>query len=304
VTGGDFDNDGDIDYALGNQGLNSFFKASPAQPVQVQAGDFDNNGSYDAIFSTYLPAARHGLDKQLFPVADRDQLIKEMSVMKSRLPDNKTLATTDMDKLLTPEEQKWALKLQATELRSGWLENKGQLRFVWHAFPEKAQWAPVFGMQADDFDGDGNLDLALTGNDFSQSPFLGVCDAFNGLMLRGDGKGGFMDLQIARSGLFIPGNGKALAQLTVNGIPTLAASQQKGLLKFFSRKQFRGRAYTPAAGMVSAILPLPGGRQRRMEIGSGSSYLSQSVSTLWLPEGIGRIILVDNRNNRNEIPIR
>jgi hypothetical protein len=184
------------------------------------------------------------------------------------------------------------------------MENKGQLRFVWHAFPEKAQWAPVFAMQADDFDGDGNLDLALTGNEFGLSPFLGVSDALNGLMLRGDGHGGFTELPIARSGLFIPGDGKALAALTVNGVPTLAASQHKGLLKLFSRKFFRAHAYTPSPGIMGVLVPLTDGKQRRQEVYSGSSFLSQSVSTIWLPENCSRIYLIDNRNKRYEFSIR
>ena len=227
-----------------------------------------------------------------------------MSVMKSRLPDNNALASTTMDRLLTPDEQKAALVLQANQLRSGWMENKGQLRFVWHAFPEKAQWAPVFAMQADDFDGDGNLDLALTGNEFGLSPFLGVSDALNGLMLRGDGHGGFTELPIARSGLFIPGDGKALAALTVNGVPTLAASQHKGLLKLFSRKLFRAHAYSPSYGIMGVLVPLADGKQRRQEVYSGSSFLSQSASTIWLPENCSRIYLIDNRNKRYEFPIR
>ncbi len=304
ITGADFDNDGDIDYAMGNHGTNSFFKASAAEPVGVYAGDFDQNGSFDAIFSAYIPALRHGLQKQEFPVADRDMLIKEMSVMKSRLPDNNTLASSTIDKILTPEERKGALILQARQLRSGWFENKGQLRFEWHAFPEKAQWAPVFGMVADDFDGDGNPDLVLSGNEFGTAPLLGVSDALNGLVLKGDGKGGFIAMDIARSGIFIPGDGKALAALTVNGVPTLAASQHKGLLKFFSRKMFRPRAATVAPGIMSALLHLPDGRQRRQEFYRGSSFLSQSAPVIWMPENCTRVELIDQRNQRHAYPLR
>ena len=45
ITSGDYDNDGDIDYIIGNMGLNSFYKASEKYPVAVYAADFDNNGS-------------------------------------------------------------------------------------------------------------------------------------------------------------------------------------------------------------------------------------------------------------------
>ncbi len=46
IAAGDFDNDGDMDYIVGNLGQNSFYKASDQYPVRIIAKDFDNNGSY------------------------------------------------------------------------------------------------------------------------------------------------------------------------------------------------------------------------------------------------------------------
>src|SRR5690606_36666466 len=57
LAAGDFDNDGDMDYVVGNLGQNSFFKASTEHPVSVYAKDFDRNGSYDAIISLFLPVS-------------------------------------------------------------------------------------------------------------------------------------------------------------------------------------------------------------------------------------------------------
>ncbi|HEY1007170.1 MAG TPA: VCBS repeat-containing protein, partial [Sphingobacteriaceae bacterium] len=56
IAPGDFDNDGDIDYVAGNHGWNTFYRASEEYPVFVTARDFDQNGSYDAIPSLFLPA--------------------------------------------------------------------------------------------------------------------------------------------------------------------------------------------------------------------------------------------------------
>src|SRR6202008_3029554 len=39
IAAGDFDNDGDIDYIVGNQGQNSFYRASPQYPVSIYAKD-------------------------------------------------------------------------------------------------------------------------------------------------------------------------------------------------------------------------------------------------------------------------
>jgi hypothetical protein len=40
-----------------------------------------------------------------------------------------------------------------------------------------------------EYDGDGNDDLLLIGNDYSAEVINGRYDAFNGLMLKGNGKG-------------------------------------------------------------------------------------------------------------------
>ena len=55
IAAGDFDNDGDIDYVVGNAGFNTFYKASDKYPISVYAKDFNNDGSYDEITSVYLP---------------------------------------------------------------------------------------------------------------------------------------------------------------------------------------------------------------------------------------------------------
>ena len=68
-------------------------------------------------------------------------------------------------------------------------------------------------MLADDFDGDGNLDVLINGNDFGTEVSIGRYDALNGLLLKGNGDGGFTPLSIQQSGIFIPGNGRAVVKL-------------------------------------------------------------------------------------------
>ena len=67
INGGDFDNDGDIDYVAGNLGLNSIYQASQQQPVCVYAKDFDDNGSMDPILCRYIQGTE-------YPVHPRETL--------------------------------------------------------------------------------------------------------------------------------------------------------------------------------------------------------------------------------------
>jgi hypothetical protein len=97
-------------------------------------------------------------------------------------------------------------------------------------------------MVAADFDGDGNLDLLMNGNDYGTEVSVGRYDAFNGLFLKGDGKGNFESKSILQSGIFIPGNGKALVALrNAENHLLIAASQNKGPLKIIALKRsYRG----------------------------------------------------------------
>jgi len=295
ITGADLDNDGDMDYVLGNYGTNGFFKASNERPVGIYAGDFDQTGTLDAVFSNYIPTKMHGQQWQEYPANNREDMIKEMSYMKGRFTDHNQYAAATMEQLLTADERKQALILKAKNLSSCWIENKGKEGFVMHTLPAMAQWSPVYGICADDFDGDGNSDIILNGNEFSMSAHLGRHDALNGLLLSGDGKGGFQAKSILESGIFIPGNGKALLQITINGMPAIAASQNNGRLKFFKQKKIAGKLIQPKSNETAAILQLKNGKKRRVELSYGSSFLSQSARGLWINDAVATVTFLQNQ---------
>jgi hypothetical protein len=51
----DVDRDGDMDFILGNFGLNSRLQASPEKPMELFLNDFDNNGTPEALITCYWP---------------------------------------------------------------------------------------------------------------------------------------------------------------------------------------------------------------------------------------------------------
>src|SRR5205823_6175214 len=88
IAPGDYDNDGDIDYIVGNLGQNSYYRASPRYPAKIYTKDFDNNGAYDAIPSLYLPD-NEGVKKE-FPAQTRDDLVKQMIGMRAKFQNYKS----------------------------------------------------------------------------------------------------------------------------------------------------------------------------------------------------------------------
>jgi len=236
ITAADIDKDGDLDYIVGNYGQNGYLKPSSLYPIKAYAKDFDKNTSFDAVFSSFLPSVTNGPIKE-FPIAGRDELIREMSVLKERFPNYASYAKSEMQQIFSAENTQDALQLSVNNFNSSWIENKGNFNFVLHDLPRVAQFAPIYGIVAKDFDGDGNIDLALNGNEFAMSPMLGRYDALNGLILKGDGKGNFKDLPIKESGLFIPQSGKALATIMVNQQVGLLATQNRDFIKLFLLKK-------------------------------------------------------------------
>jgi hypothetical protein len=247
LTPGDFDNDGDIDYVAGNLGLNSFYRANPAQPAGVHAADFDNDGTFDAYPSVYLPVSQYDTTYRPFPVHGRDDAIKQMISIRARFQNYKSYAISPVDEMFSEEQLKKALILEANCLESSWVRNDGNGRFTLIPLPREAQFAPVKGIIADDFDNDGNPDVLINGNDWGADVSIGRYDALSGLLLKGDGLGGFSPLSIAESGIFIPGNGRSLAKLKGAGNEYLvAAAQNRGPLKIFMLSSPDRSAMMPA----------------------------------------------------------
>ena len=301
IVAGDFDNDGDIDYVVGNLGLNSFYKASEKFPAKIFAKDFDKNGSYDAFPALWLPTSHLDTAKKLYPVQVREDIIKQMIGTRAKFQNFKSFASATIDQLFSPDQFKGALELSANNFASIYLKNKGNGKFEMTPLPQAAQYSTLNGMEVDDFDGDGNLDVLINANDFGTEVTVGRYDAMNGLLLKGDGKGGFKPLTILESGIFIPGNGKALVKLSnKNGDYLIAASQNRGPLKLF---QLKGNAkLIPVfANETSAVIEYKNGIKRKQEFYFGSSFLSQSNRSILKDDKIKSITIKDSKGSSRVI---
>jgi hypothetical protein len=206
-----------------------------------------------------------------------------------------------MGDVLSPEQWNGALRLKATMLQSCYLRNEGGGKFTMIPLPVDAQFSMVNGMVADDFDGDGNLDLLINGNDYSTSVGIGQYDAFYGLLLKGDGNGNFKPLPMLESGVCIPGDGKALIRLRgTNNRYMIAASQRQGNLELFELKKKQGMVSISPDDRY-ALLSLKNGKIQRQELNQGSSFLSQSSSFLNIGDQVMSVRIANKKGAlRNE----
>ncbi|CAG5074650.1 hypothetical protein DYBT9623_05337 [Dyadobacter sp. CECT 9623] len=299
IVAGDFRHTGRMDYIVGNTGLNTLFQASEQFPVYITAKDFDNSGNYSAIPSLFLPD-QNGEPRE-FPMHGREDLIKQMNSVKKKFGSFKSFAGATMEDLLSAEQRKDAIRLKATMLQSCFLRNEGNGKFTLIPLPKQAQISVLNGMVVDDYDGDGNLDVAITGNDYGTDVSIGRYDALNGLVLLGDGNGNFNPQSILQSGLYIPGNGKALVKLrSSDGRYMMIASQNRDVLKAFELKHnVKNILLKPTD--ISARVKYKNGKMLKHEFTYGASFLSQSGRFLTIDKDVTNVAITDFRGQQRQV---
>ncbi|WP_083596489.1 VCBS repeat-containing protein [Cnuella takakiae] len=208
LAAADLDGDGDTDFVAGNMGANNRYRVSAERPFQIFTKDVDKNGTID-IIPAYFQKDKDGA-YQLFPAADRNQLADRFPAIKKKYLLHKDFASVTMNGLLTDYGREGWQELACNHMQTVWIENRGGGRFLEHALPVQAQFAPVNAILCFDADGDGKKDILLAGNEYEADAMIGRYDAGYGLLLQGNGKGAFTPMPYSRSGLALDGDVKDL----------------------------------------------------------------------------------------------
>src|SRR5216117_1861539 len=206
IVAGDFTGHGRVDFIVGNLGLNTRFQASTAEPVTMYVKDFGGSGVSKQILSVY----NHGIR---YPIAMRDELIRALPYLKPRYPRYEDYAGQTVTDIFSAAELAGATVKQAHTFATALVRNNGDGSFTLVPLPLEAQLAPVYGILAQDLDGDGKPDLLLAGNFDGVQPEIGRMSASYGLVLRGDGRGRFTPVPPAQSGFMVPGQARDIQRV-------------------------------------------------------------------------------------------
>jgi enediyne biosynthesis protein E4 len=204
----DLRGNGRQDLVLGNLGLNSYLRATTKEPARLYINDFSHSGggNLEQILTFY----KNGVS---YPVAGRDELVKKIPSLLSKYPSYKSFGASRVEDIFPAADLRQAQVREAYTFASAVALNNGDGTFTLQPLPTEAQFAPIYASLAGDFDGDGKTDLLVAGNFYGVTPMLGRYDASYGLMLRGDGKGGFTPVDMEQSNLVIDGEVRDIKSL-------------------------------------------------------------------------------------------
>ena len=205
IEAADLDNDGDMDFIIGNQGNNVPYKTSEENPMKMWINDYDNNGIIEQIVT-------RNFDGRDFPISMKKEITAQIVSLKKQNIKASEYAKRSVDELFSPEVIQNTIVKKTTISESIVAINEGNGKFTIIKLPSQAQLSCICGITCTDINNDGNIDLIMGGNNFEFKPQYSRIDANYGSVLLNDGNLGFTWQNYDDSGLFIKNEIKHLKQ--------------------------------------------------------------------------------------------
>lgn len=206
LAAGDVNGDGKQDLIIGNIGENFYLRPNKEAPVKLWVRDFDGNG----IMDQFLTRTINGKDMPVFlkrEITDQFPALKKGNLKHSDYAKKSIQDLFGEDVVAKAQIHRFDYASSIIAL------NKGNGTFTVQPLPVRAQLSSVNAICPTDINGDGKTDLLLGGNRFTFPPQFGRLDASYGHVLLNDGKGEFVWMPNAVSGINSRGEVKDIKEI-------------------------------------------------------------------------------------------
>ena len=220
----DIDGDGDMDYFVGNLGLNSKFKAKGKKEFHVYCEDFDENGTYDLVLSSTYKG-------KLVPTRGRECSSQQMPFIQEKFGDYTSFANASLSDIYG-EKLNTAFHRQATTLASLYIENLGNGQFKTSELPWQAQLAPLSDFDFIDLDSDGIKEVVCVGNLYNVEVETPRYDASTGAVLRLE-NGVWKGLDSSSTGIYATGDARGVTHIKTREKNMLFVFNSNGPVQVF-----------------------------------------------------------------------
>lgn len=285
ITTGDFNNDGRMDIVAGNVGENNIYKnliEESGKDIKLFYYPRTNIGT--SIIESYYSPVLGGWS----PLRRLTGLAKEFSILSRNIESHKQYSNSTIEDLFGISLDNFE-NVSANTFSSMIFINEGN-SFKAKALPSEAQLTSAQGPIVSDFNADGYEDIFLSQNFFAYPVEKPRNDAGRGLIMLGNGKGGFTSLQGQESGIEVYGEQRAAAVsdfnrdsrndlvVTQNGSGTLLY-QNNAARQGITIKLSYGKSNPNAIGAKLHFVYHNGETGPTREVKLGEGYLSQNSPT-------------------------
>lgn len=224
----DIDNDGDIDLIAGNLGENYKYKANANETFDVFLNDFDGNRTNDIVLSYYN-------EGEQYPVRGRECSSQQMPSIKEKFKNYDAFSKATLLDVYEEKKLEGSIHYKVSSFKSAVFLNENG-KFKRNDLPLRAQIAPTNQILIADFDLDGKKDMVLGGNLYASEVETPRADAGHGIFLKGTNDKDFETLNPQETGLFMDGDVKDLAMITIRGKSYILVAKNNDFLKFIAIK--------------------------------------------------------------------
>ncbi len=225
IEQGDMDQDGNLDYVVGNLGLNYKYKASQDEPFEVYYRDFDKNGKNDIVLSYYNFGEK-------YPLRGRSCSSEQIPEIGQKFTSYDLFASSNLFDVYGNSELLMALSYKAQTFAHIQINGLGNGEFEIRELPEYTQLSSLNDIIISDVNGDSKSDILAIGNNFPVEIETPRNDAGKGVLLLND-KEGFQVVTPLKSGFFAPKDSKKITFISINNSLNLIVANNNDKLELF-----------------------------------------------------------------------